>query len=61
MGTFKKSINVNGKYKELTVVNGQFVDPETGDIVDLAKQLEGIYGDTIFSLTTSSKVDVDLD
>lgn len=61
MGMFKKSVSINGKYKELTVVDGHFVEPETGEEINLAEQLESIYGNQVFSLTTSNKIDVDLD
>lgn len=61
MSVFKKTVTVNGKYKAIAVTNGEFVDYETGEVIDLAEQLENIYGDAPFSLTTSNKVDTDLE
>lgn len=60
MANFKKSTNVTGSYKELAVENGKFVDAETGEEINVAGQLEQIYGTQIFSLKTASKFDEDL-
>ena len=60
MASFKKSINLTGAYKELVVENGAFVDPETGEEVDVVGQLEKIYKGQPFSMKTVSKFDEDL-
>lgn len=58
MGEFKKSTNISGKYKALAVSDGQFLDPDTAEIIDVARELEKIYGTgTPFTLSTSTKVD----
>lgn len=58
---FKKSESVKGKWKEISCINGSFVDPETGEEINIAEILEQVYGsNTIFSLSTSNKVDVEL-
>lgn len=61
MAQFKKTTNITGKYKAITVVNGTFVDFETGEQVDLADQLFSVYGTEPFSLSTSNKIDVDIE
>lgn len=61
MAIFKKSESITGKYKELIIIDGQFADPESGEAINVIEHLANIYGDQPFSLSTSSKVDVDLD
>lgn len=61
MAQFKKTTNITGKYKTISVVGGQFVDFETGEQIDLAEQLSSVYGEEPFSLSTSNKVDFDIE
>ena len=61
MGIFKRTTTTNGSYKELVVENGSFVDPESGEEVDVARQLERIYGTQVFSLKTAAKQDEDIE
>lgn len=61
MGNFKKSVAVNGKYKSMVIRNNKFVDPETGNVVDVIAELSKIYGEEEFSISTSAKTDIDLD
>ena len=61
MGIFKKSTVTNGVYKEIAVENGSFVDPETGEEIDVVGQLERIYGNQVFSLKTAAKSDEDIE
>lgn len=61
MGNFKKSVAVNGKYKSMVIRNNEFVDPETGNVVDVIAELSKIYGEEEFSISTSAKTDIDLD
>lgn len=62
MGEFSKSTTLNGKYKYLCVENGGFINPETGEIIDVASELEAVYGaGEIFSLSTTNKVNVEIE
>jgi len=58
---FKKTVSVNGKYKALMVSDGNIIDVETGEEVDLVGTLSSIYGEDSFSLSTSSKADQEIE
>lgn len=61
MGEFKKTNKISGKYKYLAVEDGKFFDPETGELLNVAEELEAIYGSgEIFSLSTSNSVERDI-
>lgn len=57
MGVFKRSTNTTGKWKELCIVDGKFCDADTGEQVDIIGQLYAVYGDRVFSMSTSLKID----
>lgn len=62
MGNFKKTININGKFKYLTIANGgKFINPETGEEVAVAEMIEQAMGATPFDLSVSTKTEEDLD
>lgn len=61
MGQFKRSTTINGKYKSVVIIDGDLCDYETGEQIDLVSQLFNVYGDQPFSITTTSKIDIDLD
>jgi len=59
MGKFTKSVSLKGKYKGIIATEEGFMDDETGEAVDLCKELHSIYGDTPIELTTNYKSDED--
>lgn len=61
MAQFKRTTNITGKYKAVSIVNGYLVDLETGEQIDLIEQLSAVYGEEPFALNTSNKVDVDIE
>lgn len=61
MGNFKKSSSLTGKYKAIMIQDGNFVDTETGSVINLAEELGKIYKEESFDLSTSSKTDEDLE
>lgn len=62
MANFKKTTAINGKFKELQVnEDGTFYEPDSGEIVDVGLIIRKIYGDQVFSIAISNKVDLDLD
>ena len=60
MGTFTRNTVVKGKYKGIVATEDGFMDDETGETIDLAKQLHEVYGDNPFELVTSHKTDEDV-
>ena len=62
MGEFSKSTSLNGKYKYLCVENGDFINPETGEIIDIVSELEAVYGaGGVFSLSTTNKINIEIE
>lgn len=55
MYNFKKSTSIVGTFKEIIVNNGEFIDGETGEVLDLPSILEQIYGEKSFTITTKEK------
>lgn len=53
----KKSTQISGKYKVIAVSGGNFIDYETGEVINVADELERLYGQNPFSLSTSLKLD----
>ncbi len=60
MGTFTRNTVTKGKYKGIVATEDGFMDDETGEAIDLAKQLHEVYGDYPFELVTSYKTDEDV-
>ena len=60
MAKFTKTKNIKGVYKNVVINEGQFVDEDTGEIIDLASQLKDVYGEAAFDLTTTLKIDEEL-
>ncbi len=60
MAKFTKTETIKGAYKGIAARNGQFFDEATGEIVDLAGELENIFGDAPFDLTITLKTDEEL-
>lgn len=61
MASFKRSVNLSGKFKGLMIVEGNFVDTETSEIIDVADILGKVYGNNAFDLSTSYKSDEDVE
>ena len=57
---FKKSITTQGKFKNLVVRDGSFVDDETGEIINVAKIIESAMGEVPFDLSVSQKTEDDV-
>ena len=60
MGNFTRNVTVKGKYKNIIATGDGFMDDETGEEINLSKELYEIYKDTPFELTTSYKSDEDV-
>ena len=56
---FNKSNTITGTMKNICVVNGMFVDDETGEVVDLVSMLQQVFGDSPFDMKVSRKSDID--
>ena len=56
---FNKSNNIVGTMKGVRVAYGAFIDDETGEAIDLAAQLEQVFGDEPFDMKVSRKSDID--
>lgn len=61
MASFKRQISLNGKFKDICVSDGHFIDAETGEEIPVIEILEKIYGKNIFTLTTAYKSDEDIE
>ena len=57
----KKSTSISGKFKNIMIHEGSFVDADTSEIVDIIGILEKAYGDNSFDISTSMKEDEDID
>lgn len=58
---FKKTINISGKFKYLTIAGGgKFVNTETGEEVPVAELIEQAMGSTPFDLSVSTKSEEDI-
>ena len=60
MGKFTKTKNIKGVYKNVIINEGQFMDEETGEILDVIGQLRDVYGENAFDITTTLKIDEEL-
>ncbi len=61
MKTFTKNTITKGKYRAIIACDdGTFIDDETGEEIELAKELYQKYGSTPFELTASLKVNEEI-
>ena len=61
MENFKKTINISGKFKYLTIADGsKFINTETGEEVPVAELIEQAMGSTPFDLSVSTKTEEDV-
>ena len=61
MGIFKKTTKLTGKFDNIVIHEGQFMDNETGEVVDIATILEKVYGDKVIKISTAAQDDEDID
>lgn len=61
MASFKRTVGLSGKFKSLTIVDGNFVDSETSEIINVAEILGKVYGNNTFDLSTTYKSDEDIE
>lgn len=58
MAEFKRSVNTTGKFKGISVIDGNFLYSDTGEAIDVARILEEVYGSgQPFDLSTTQKSD----
>lgn len=48
---FNKNVAITGKIGGIFVSNGEFVDADTGEIVNIAKIFETVFGENEFCIT----------
>ena len=60
MENFKKTINIQGKFRLLTADGGKFINTETGEEVPVADLIEQAMGSTPFDLNVSTKSEEDI-
>lgn len=59
---FNKSVAITGKISGILVSNGVFVDADTGEVVDIVKIFESVFGENEFCITAklSDKSELDV-
>ena len=61
MASFKRTTNTNGKFKMLAIAGeNNFVDYETGEIVDVADIIGKCMGKEPFDLSVTQKSETDI-
>ena len=61
MANFKRTLNTNGKFKMLAIADGkQFIDYETGEIVDVPTIIGKCMGEEPFDLSVTQKSETDI-
>ena len=60
MENFKKTTTVAGRWKYMTAANGKFIN-EDGEEVNIAEQLEQAYGNIPFDISTSAKIEEEVE
>ena len=61
MAKFNKVETVKGKIAGVIIKDGNFVDYESGEKVNVVGMLSKIYKDRVFDIATTSKEDTKLD
>lgn len=57
---FSKSGNISGKFKNIAVVNNNFVDYETGEVIDLISIISQVVGEQPFDMALTQKSETDI-
>ncbi len=61
MANFKRTLNTNGKFKMLAIADGNnFIDYETGELVDVANIIGKCLGEEPFDLSVTQKSETDI-
>ena len=60
MAKFTKTKNIKGVFKNVVINEGQFVDEDSGEVLDIISLLKDVYGETAFDITTNLKIDEEL-
>jgi len=61
MANFKRTTNTNAKFKMLAVADGNdFIDYETGEVVDVANIISKCMGEEPFDLSVTQKSETDI-
>ena len=61
MANFKRTTNNNAKFKMLAVADGSnFIDYETGEVVDVADIIGKCMGEEPFDLSVTQKFETDV-
>ena len=61
MANFKRTLNTNGKFKMLAIVDGkQFIDYETGEVIDVPEIIGRCMGKEPFDLSVTQKSETDI-
>ena len=61
MANFKRTTNTNGKFKMLAIAGGNnFIDYETGEVVDVADIIGKCMGEEPFDLNVTQKSETDI-
>jgi hypothetical protein len=59
MDNFKKTVNINGRWKFLVADGGRFVNQD-GEVVPVAEMIQEAMGTTPFDLNVSTKTEEEI-
>lgn len=57
MGSFKKTTVTKGQFKNIIATGDGFMDDETGELINLSKEIREVMGDEPCEITVSLKKD----
>lgn len=57
MGSFKKTTVTKGQFKNIIATGDGFMDDESGELIDLSKEIRKVMGDNPVEITVSLKKD----
>ena len=61
MVKFNRNTTTSGKITKITISDGFFIDYETGEVLDIAKIFETIYGNKVFDISSKLAEKEELD
>lgn len=61
MVKFNRNTTTSGKITKVQVNNGLFIDYETGEVLDVARIFETIYGNNVFDISVKLAEKEELD
>lgn len=53
MATFRRTTKLTGEIKDLVATENQFVDANTGEVVNVAEVFHGVFGGQPFSIVAT--------